>query len=266
MKALLVILLITQIFTWCPKVTYEEQGKAYADRYWDCCKEWCSWAENAGKENVSRSCDKYGYILKEFWLKSSCEGGEAYCCPSHSPFVDKECKEIAYAFASVPEFAKPECGKCYQLRFLPYGKYEDTLAHKKLAKKVLFIMTVGIIEKQNEYQREIGSDTFDILIPGGGSRESYACKDLYKDLGAPYGGLLTDCENEIGYGYPEEELYNLRKDCLRRKCQEVFPFGSEEYYGCLFLADWMEAASYPLFYWTETECPAELAERYYPKY
>lgn len=262
MRSLLVFLLIAQVFTWCPKMIPEDKGKGWLDRYWDCCKEWCSWSENAGKENESVSCDKQGYPTKDYWLKSSCDGGEAYCCPSHAPFTDPKCPDIAYGFATVPKLAEPLCGKCYQLRFLGEGKYETRMAHKLLREKnkVMYVMTIGVPEKeQRDKERE---DAFDLLIPGGGTRESKACNEIYKDLGAPYGGLLTDCENEVGYGYPEEELYELRKECLRRRCHEVFPFGSDEFYGCLFQADWLEAASYPLFYWLPVECPEELVRKY----
>lgn len=255
-KTLLILALsLTAIHSWCPPEDYPPRGKGYADRYWDCCKEYCSYEENAGKYEISRSCDKYGYLLDDYKLRSSCEGGEAYCCPSHAPFVDKECKEVAYGFAKVPKMAEPHCGKCYMLRFTGEGVFEQTEGHKRLAGKRMYLKTIGYAEERKE-------NPWDILIPGGGYREVNGCKDLYKDLGSAYGGLLTDCENEIGYGYNEYDLYMMRKECLKKKCEMTFPFGSDEYYGCLFLADWMEAAGYPRFEWSEAECPKELDERY----
>lgn len=262
---LILILLITSVYTWCPDHSLVVRGTGYMDRYWDCCKEFCSWEENAYPELPSRSCDRNGYILDDLGMRSSCEGGGAYICPSHAPFSDPECKNLAYAFASVPEFLEFKCGKCYLLRFLGEGYYETRKAHQLIEGKFLFIKTVGRMERQKE-QQQIEFLPWDVLIPGGGSRKLNGCRDLFKDQGDPYGGLLTDCENEVGYGYDEETIYMRRKDCLIEKCKRIFPSGSDEEKGCLFLAEYLEGASYPLFEWGEIECPPELNDRYGAKF
>ena len=45
---------------------------------------------------------------------------------------------------------------------------------------------------------------------------------LDNNLGAQYGGLLIDYENEVGYSLSDKEIYTKRKECLETKCSMSF--------------------------------------------
>ena len=79
-----------------------------------------------------------------------------------------------------------------------------------------------------------------------------------------HGGLLTECEEE---NYYDEELdketeYIKTKSCLTNKCKEFFTGNKQALEGCLFLANWMEAASDPEVVFEEVDCPKELLSNY----
>jgi hypothetical protein len=81
-------------------------------------------------------------------------------------------------------------------------------------------------------------------------------------MGAQYGGLLSDCENSVGYGGSDDDIYKKRKECLTDKCNSVFSGKTHAKEGCLFLANFMEAAGNPLHNFREVECPQVLKDRY----
>ena len=110
---------------------------------------------------------------------------------------------------------------------------------------------------------DVSGGQFDIMIPGGGVGAFDGCSDLWKtDLGQRTGGLLFSCEIEVGYNGTEEEMYIQRKECLTKRCNATFAKFPELLKGCLFLADWMEAAGNPMHTYKEVACPAELKEKY----
>ena len=57
-------------------------------------------------------------------------------------------------------------------------------------------------------------------------------------------------------------MYIQRKQCLTNKCNETFGKNQDLLKGCLFLADWMEAAGNPVHKYKEVACPAELKAKY----
>lgn len=96
------------------------------------------------------------------------------------------------------------------------------------------------------------------MIPGGGFGIFDGCSSKmgWGSQGSQYGGLLDECEKETNY-----YAANYQK-CLRTKCEKSFSMDPEAKEGCLFLADWMNAAGNPLLNYKEVECPQELIDRF----
>ncbi len=242
----------------CPGIKYVSggmSGSGFASRYWDCCKPSCSWTENAGAGNEARQCDKKMDLIKDYSAKSICEGGPAATCLSQIPFMLDGCDNIGFAFAAVPGETKV-CGKCFLLEFTGEGKYESKKNHALLKNKKLIVMASNIGYDVSTFQ-------FDVMIPGGGVGIFNGCDDILgTDLGKQYGGLLSDCEEEVGYGGDDETIYTKRKECLTNKCKTLFSSNTQAKQGCLFLSEFLEAAGNPLHNFKQIECPDVIKKRY----
>ena len=242
----------------CPDIKYVSggmSGSGFASRYWDCCKPSCSWTENAGSGNEARQCDKKMDLIKDYSAKSICEGGPAATCLSQIPFMLDGCDNIGFAFAAVPGETKV-CGKCFLLEFTGEGKYESKKNHALLKNKKLIVMASNIGYDVSTFQ-------FDVMIPGGGVGIFNGCDDILgTDLGKQYGGLLSDCEEEVGYGGDDETIYTKRKECLTNKCKTLFSSNTQAKQGCLFLSEFLEAAGNPLHNFKQIECPDVIKKRY----
>ena len=259
MKVLLLCILIGFSINACPSITYVSggmSGSGFASRYWDCCKPSCSWTENAGKGNEARECDVNQKVLTDKTTTSICDSGTSYTCLSQYPFTLNGCDNIGFAFAAVPGDTKV-CGRCFELTFTGEGKYETKLNHQKLKGKKLIVMASNI-------GYDVDGGQFDVMIPGGGVGIFNGCANLFdtSNLGAQYGGLLSDCETSVGYDGTDEDIYKKRKECLVKKCATVFAKKASAKMGCLFLANFMEAAGNPLHTFKEVNCPEELKKRY----
>ena len=104
---------------------------------------------------------------------------------------------------------------------------------------------------------------FSILIPGGSTGHFNGCSNILGDnLGSQYGGLMGECADEVGYNSNDEVLYIRRKECLKKKCNEVFANITEAKEGCLFLANFLEVATDPMHNYKEIEGPNVLKDRY----
>ena len=234
-------------------ISYILGASGFASRYWDCCKPSCSWTENSGG-NPARQCDASMNTLNDASAKSMCEGGPATTCLDQIPMVVND--NLAYAFGASPGGGPNVCGKCFQLTFTGEGKYETKLNHKKLQGKKLIVMSSNI-------GYDVGGGQFDVMIPGGGVGLFNGCAQILgNNLGKTYGGLLSDCEDEVGWNGSDEEIYEKRKSCLTQKCNSVFGGKSQALQGCLFLANWMEAAGNPLHNYEEVACPDQLKSKY----
>ena len=155
---------------------------------------------------------------------SACDGGPATTCLSQIPF---EKDGIGYGFAATPGGSN-DCGKCYKLE-LDIGK-------------TMIVMSTNI-------GWDVQGGQFDLMIPGGGVGLFNGCKNWDNSkMGAQYGGLLTEC----GGG---------NASCLREKCKSVFP-EAQAVEGCLFLADFLNAADNPRLTYEEVDCPNVLKEKY----
>jgi len=243
----------------CPAIKYVSggmSGAGFASRYWDCCKPSCSWTSNAGAGNEARQCDASMNIISNPNESSMCDGGRSTTCLSQIPFTIKGCDNLGFAFAAVPGAGPSVCGRCFLLSFTGTGKYETKLNHKKLAQKKLIVMASNI-------GYDVAGGQFDVMIPGGGVGLFNGCANILgNNMGAQYGGLLSDCESEVGWSGTDEDIYKKRKECLINKCNTIFANKANAKAGCLFQANFMEAAGNPLHTFKEIECPQVLKDRY----
>ncbi len=225
-------------------------GKGWATRYWDCCKPHCSGQTNTSYH--SKQCTNKGTKESTDWGAGSvCSGGPMMACTSQIPIIVND--SLAYAFAAVPAADGGSCGKCFALTFDGRGKYERKTNHIKLEGKVLVVMATNI-------GGDVQQGQFDVMIPGGGVGLFNGCSSMgWGKQGEQYGGLLSDCEKEVGTA---GNLLNKRKDCLAQKCESAFANDAKAKEGCMFLATWMEAAGNPTHNYREVECPAALKAQY----
>ena len=222
-----------------------QQG--FATRYWDCCMPHCAWPEHGGK---AKTCDAKGKTPIGNNNGSICSNGQGTTCTSQTPIIVSE--KLAYAFAATPGNDNT-CGKCFALTFTGQGKYETKANHQALKGKTLVVMASNI-------GYDVQGGQFDVMIPGGGVGAFNGCANMgWGDQGAQYGGLLSKCEDEVGY---DGDLLTKRKQCLTEKCNKSFANDSEAKEGCLFLATWMEAAGNPLHTYKEVDCPQALIQKF----
>lgn len=156
-----------------------------------------------------------------------------------SPWAVSE--TLAYGYAATPA-GGADCGKCYQLEFTGAGQHnESDPGSVSLAGKTMIVQATNI-------GGDVGSGQFDLLLPGGGVGAFDGCSTQWgtSDLGAQYGGFLTECNDDV--------------NCLRSKCESVFDGKSELLAGCLFHAEWMGGANNPKVRYAEVECPAALKQ------
>ena len=232
---------------------YALSARGFATRYWDCCKPSCSWSSNAGSGREARECDTRMNRIFDHNARSKCDGGPSTTCISQVPHVQSS--NLAYAFAAAPGGGPNVCGKCFKLTFDGQGKYETKTNHQKLRGKQLIIMATNI-------GYDVAGGQFDLMIPGGGVGIFNGCAGIMSTAGKQYGGLLSDCEEQVGWGGSDQEIYSRRKQCLTNKCNSEFSSNPTAKKGCLFLADWMEAAGNPTMDYEETPCPDYLKQNY----
>ena len=240
----------------------------YATRYWDCCKPSCSWPEHAGdyeggkdikqKNNKARMCSrktgKEISFAEDTWAKSACDGGDATTCLDQMPIIVSD--TLAYGYAATPTSGESVCGKCFKFTFDGKGHWENGYGHSLLAGKQMIVIATNV-------GHDVEGGQFDVMIPGGGVGLFDGCAGIFSgDMGRQYGGLLSDCEDEVGYELSDKEIYEKRKSCLINKCKTVFSNVPAAVEGCLFHATWMEAAGNPSFTYEPTECPKELSDKY----
>ena len=241
------------LFLFFTLLSYILTERGFASRYWDCCKPSCAWPDNSGGNNA-RQCDANMNRIEDVYAKSMCDGGPSTTCLDQIPQVVND--NLAYAFAASPGSGANVCGKCFELTFTGQGKYESKLNHKKIAGKKLIVISSNI-------GYDVAGGQFDVMIPGGGVGLFNGCAGILGgsgNLGKQYGGLLSDCEESVGYNISDEEMYTKRKSCLTEKCNNFSNAQAKQ--GCLFLANWMEAAGNPTVDYREVDCPNELKSKY----
>ena len=165
---------------------------------------------------------------------------------------------MGFAFAATPgnNGGNDNCGKCFLITFNGEGHWRTSAQTQALKGKKLVVMATNI-------GYDVDPGQFDIMIPGGGVGLFNGCANILgSNLGKTYGGFLSDCEEEVGYNGSDEEIYEKRKSCLTNKCNSAFGGRAEAKQGCLFLANWMEAAGNPTHEYKEVSCPDQLKSKY----
>lgn len=218
-----------------------KSGSGYATRYWDSCKPHCAWEGKGGP--VARTCQRDGTTRAGSGESSVCDNGSAGTCFDQIPIVVNT--DYAYAFAATPGGGN-DCGKCYMLTFKGTGAVATNTptddAHRSIKGKKLIVMSTNI-------GYDVSHNQFDLMIPGGGPGAFNGCGQMgISCAGAQYGGFLTTC--------------NYKKDCLINMCNQEYGNKPSLKEGCLFLANWMNAANNPEVDYVEVECPSELTSKY----
>ena len=201
-------------------------GNGYTTRYWDCCQTHCSQFDGhkCGQDGTSRTGDS----------NSACNGGGSFACYDEAPHAVSDC--LSYGYIAK---ANPNCGGCYRIQFTGEGQYNPNEPGSKLIKGKQMIVKVS------NTGSDVNGNQFDLMIPGGGVGLFNACSRQWNsnDLGAQYGGFLTDCTG----GHSE------KKECVRRNCMKI-PAGAARD-GCLWFVDWFEVADDPKFTSQAVDCP-----------
>lgn len=198
-----------------------------------------------------KSCGVNNQVLGDPDAASSCDGGNAHTCYGLSPFAVSSTLSYGYAATSSGDV----CGRCYQLEFTgqSYNAPGDP-GSAALAGKSMIVQAINI-------GFDVGGGQFDIMIPGGGVGAFNGCSNQWgvsnSELGAQYGGFLSACKGELGYNATRAQY----KSCVAARCNNIF--GSRGLTklqeGCLWYADWFEAADNPSLRYREVACPAELS-------
>jgi len=250
-KTLFTVALFTMFFTNIVNAQ-ANTNDPWLTRYWDGCKPSCSWGSNACKV-----CDINDNLIPNHSNQSgtsSCDGGAQFTCWDMIPWIDASNPNMAYGFVATPS-RNQQCGTCWEITFTGTGRYSTTSQTRAIQGKKMTVMATNI-------GGDVADTQLDLLIPGGGlglfdsfTRQTGISTSA---LGARYGGLLEDCERENNYNA------STYKSCLTTKCNSVFSNANHARLreGCLFLANYLEAAGNPSFTRTQVSCPAELTRRY----
>jgi hypothetical protein len=201
-------------------------GEGHTTRYWDCCQTHCAQftGHKCGQDGVSNTGDS----------NSSCNGGGSFACYDEAPRAVSTC--LAYGHIAK---ANPNCGGCYRIQFTGVGHDNPNDIGSKL------IQGKQMIVKVTNTGSDVGGTQFDLMIPGGGVGKFNACSRQWNtsDLGAQYGGFLSECSG----------THAEKKECVRQECMKI-PAGSARD-GCIWFVDWFQVADNPNFTSQQTDCP-----------
>ncbi|KAH6655617.1 glycoside hydrolase family 45 protein [Truncatella angustata] len=202
-------------------VTRAASGTGVSTRYWDCCKPSCAWSGKASVNQPVLTCDKNDNVLSDPDIKSGCDGGTAFTCSDNSPWAISD--QLAYGFAATAISGGTEaswCCACYKLTFT-----SGAVAGKTM-----------VVQSTNT-GGDLGSNQFDILMPGGGVGIFDGCKVEFGTSlpGATYGGISSQSE-----------------------CNS-FPAILQE--GCNWRFDWFENTDNPNLTFEQVQCPSEIVAK-----
>jgi len=201
-------------------------GEGFATRYWDCCQPHCAQfnGHKCGQDGVSITGDS----------NNACTGGGSFACYDEAPRAVSECLSYGHIAKS-----NPNCGGCYRIQFTGEGEHNPNDPGSKLIKGKQMIVKV------TNTGGDVAGNQFDLMIPGGGVGQFNACSRQWgtNDLGAQYGGFLTECTG----------AHSAKKECVRQECMKI-PAGKARD-GCLWFVDWFEVADNPKFTSQPTDCP-----------
>lgn len=201
-------------------------GDGFATRYWDCCQPHCAQFDGhrCGQDGISNTGDQ----------NNACTGGGSFACYDEAPRAVSECLSYGHIAKS-----NPDCGSCYRIQFTGQGEHNANDPGSKL------IAGKQMIVKVTNTGGDVAGNQFDLMVPGGGVGQFDACSRQWgtNDLGAQYGGFLTDCTGS----------HSEKKECVRAECMKI-PEGPARD-GCIWFVDWFQVADNPKFTSEPTSCP-----------
>ncbi|RAL58687.1 hypothetical protein DID88_002993 [Monilinia fructigena] len=209
------------------QVNAQASGSGTTTRYWDCCKPSCAWSDKAvlasGSSPVG-TCDIKDSPLSDPTANapSGCNGGTSYMCSDQSPWAVTD--DLAYGYAAVNIAGGNEaswCCACYELTFT-----STALAGKKM-----------IVQATNT-GGDLGSNQFDLAIPGGGV------------------GIFNGCTAE--FGAPSSGWGSQYGGVSAASSCSTFPTALQP--GCNFRFGWFQGADNPTVDFKQVECPAALTK------
>ncbi len=200
--------------------------------YWDCCKETCSWWNNAPDYGTNQ-CNKYGNnpmppdTSTEFPPSVCDKGGTRATCNNRYPEIVNTYNSdgsktlmgfVATAKELFPDF-QPDpknnyCGQCYEMEF-----YNETLNDNTDIKN-------AVVQVTNTGD---GDGIFDFEVPGGGFGANNGCRNyggpnntwkIYKDQGGPCDPNDSNCKKDSDGQLSGCEVYGGFNN--QRYCNEVF--------------------------------------------
>jgi hypothetical protein len=206
-------------------------SSGWASRYWDCCKPSCAWTTDVPscqKDGTTRITDKNA--------QSGCQGGAAFECYDFSPWYDAS-TNMSYGFAA----HNGNCGTCYELQFTGTSQnVKDNPGAAALKGQQMIVQAINI--------GSIGSDQFDLLIPGGGVGDYNGCGTQFGfSSNTQYGGLLSDCNND--------------PTCMKSKCQSSFGNIPALLAGCNWFTSWYSSAANPNVIYKQVPCPSQITSK-----
>jgi hypothetical protein len=166
------------------------------------------------------ACDANFQRITDPNAKSGCDGGSAFSCADQTPWALND--EFAYGFAATSLAGGSEASWCC-------GCYELTFTSGPVAGKKMVVQSTST-------GGDLGSNHFDLNIPGGGVGIFDGCSPQFGGLGGQrYGGVSS------------------RSEC------DSFPEALKP--GCYWRFDWFKNADNPNFTFRQVQCPAELVAR-----
>jgi hypothetical protein len=204
----------------------QASGSGTTTRYWDCCKASCGWPGKialAPGSNPVTSCDASDNPLTNYNAVSGCNGGSTYMCSSQQPWAVSD--TLAYGFAATSISGGSEASWCCAC-------YELTFTSSSIAGKTLIVQATNT-------GGDLGSNQFDLAMPGGGFGIFNGCTAQWgtpsTGWGAQYGGVSS-----------------------RSQC-DAFPAHLQP--GCYWRFDWFENADNPSVSFKQVACPAALTAK-----
>jgi hypothetical protein len=212
----------SQVFPEAGAATAPEQNGA-STRYWDCCKPSLAWPGKASVSSPVMTCAKDGKTKVDANAKSGCDGGTAYMCESQQPWAVSSTLAYGFAAANIAGGTESTWGcACYQLTF--------TNGPVSGQKMVVQVTNTG---------GDLGSNHFDLAIPGGGVGIFNGCTAQYNapanGWGERYGGVSSASQ-----------------------CSQL-PASLQA--GCNFRFGWFKNANNPSFVFHRVKCPSAITAK-----
>ncbi|CZT19950.1 related to endoglucanase [Ramularia collo-cygni] len=209
-------------------IVLPRQGSAgVTTRYYDCCKQSCSWPGKAAFSSPVTTCDINDNPLADANTVNGCPelgDGNAYTCSNQVAYAVND--DLAYGFAAVSGGDEAAtCCACYKLTF----------TSEAIAGKSMIVQATNIGYDVNNVQ-------FDLSIPGGGV--GAFPKGCTKQYNAPANGWGSS--GAYGGTASRSEC-----DALPAKLRD----------GCYFRFDWFKGSDNPTVEYERVSCPAELVAK-----